>query len=820
MSGPAGLPERLYRIHGERDFLNPAWDDASARILVARLSPFRDVERSTPHQFLYREIRDAAPGAYVDFCFFPVGRDRAWRSANGVPWMLGLASGRGAAEFDAVLVSNAYTLELVNLAPSLERSGLPASRRERERLSADPAACARFPLVVLGGSNAMAAGSVIEGGQEGDSFPDGMFFGEGEGRAGRLAVELAAAARLPIRERAAALDAIAARTEGFWRAGSSSRVRQARATGDSWPVAAPPAIAGEESGTLRLEITRGCPGFCTFCFEGWERKPYRERSPAGIMEEAARLKAATGADTVELASYNFNAHSDIVEIIRRLNALFLRVNFMSQRADLLASVGGLPALETAADKRAFTLGVEGISARARAYFNKELSTAQALSAFRKLAAEDPREISLFYVLSGFEDKADLDEFAGFAGSLKAIADARPRAPRVIFSVGALVRMPFTPLGREALVLDPEPYRAIAARMKEETESRGFEFRGPDEWDEYRLSQVLALAPPEAFSLLRELAARGHCYDRGLSAGAWKAARSFLDRNETLGEAFTARKGEGWEFPLAFVEPAVSPAFLEARFAAASAAVEDPSCFEGGLCAGCGACADDAERGFLTGHSITPAGAADIAALRSVMERKRKPPVTWMPAELPEELAEAHPRHAAARFAAGLMAAVPELVPLYLSAEDAFLKSADCAGRLPRAWGPTWYRLSWFDLPDPALLAAAGLSMLDHAPEPGALRALAVLRGASPAAADSVTGAFLQEMSMPFTLVKDPSGSRFSVSEKGRKKRNVLSARRFPGAGGTALLELDCGPKFDLSRLGELCAARDIGLVLRVEPRPS
>lgn len=252
--------------HAETDFGNPPWAGADLRVLIARLSPFRDVERSTPHQFLFRELRDAADGAapdtavYADFSFFPPERERDALSAGGQPWLRGIASGRGAAEFDLVLVSNAYTLELVNLAPALARSGIPPSRDERDRLSR---LGTRFPVIALGGSNAMAAGAVAQraaGAEAGDSFADCLFFGEGEGRAGTLALGLARASRLGFDARLAAIDALAAAIEGLWHTRSLRPVRQAKAVGGAYPRSAPPLLAGEESGTVRLEITRGSPG--------------------------------------------------------------------------------------------------------------------------------------------------------------------------------------------------------------------------------------------------------------------------------------------------------------------------------------------------------------------------------------------------------------------------------------------------------------------------------------------------------------------------------------------------------------------------------
>ena len=91
---------------------------------------------------------------------------------------------------------------------------------------------------------------------------------------------------------------------------------------------------------------------------------------AEISEAARELKAATGASGLEVFSYNFNTHADVFDLIFELNRIFRRVNFMSQRLDILADSPALAAHELAADKRSFTLGIEGISDRMRRYFRK------------------------------------------------------------------------------------------------------------------------------------------------------------------------------------------------------------------------------------------------------------------------------------------------------------------------------------------------------------------------------------------------------------------------------------------------------------------
>lgn len=815
--------DALYAAYSETAFGNPAWAAAEARFLIVRLSPFRDVERSTPHEFLYREARAAMPGAYIDFCFFPTRRDRAVLEAAGVPWMHGIASGRGALEFDALLVSNSYTLELVNLAPFLVSSGIPASRRAREA-AREPVSFessgGRYPLIVLGGSNAMASAAQYDE-ASGDSIVDAVFFGEGEGAVRELVPGLAAAAREPRTARLAALEALAGRVRGFWPTASRMPVEQARAPADAYPSGAPPVLAGAEAGTSRLEITRGCPSFCSFCFEGWERKPFRERPLASVVAEARRLKAATGVDTVELASYNFNAHADVVGVITALHGVFWGVGFQSQRVDILARSPSLVRFEAAAGKRSFTVGVEGVSSRMRAYYSKGLDEADLRSVLERIVREGARELKLFYILSGYESDDDLAELSAFVGWLRGVVSAQAAPPRVMFSAGELVRMPFTPLQHEALILDEAAYAGIRSRFEAIVAAGGFEARAPERFDEYCLSQILASAPAGSLALLLAMAERGYVYDRNLTPGAWEFARERLLGSEERAAALIAEKPRDYPFPYSFVRPVVSRDHVYGRFLDAKRQVERPSCL-GGDCAACGACQGD-ERAFLTAHRLDSATEADLRAVEAVVAAKRRPSETWIRAVLPREAAQADPAYTATLFRKGLYAALPALVDTVWTAEDAMLKGKADLERLPGAWGDTWYRVLSSAPLDHETLEAAGYSVLYAAPAPERLYLRVSLAGASHAEACRLVAGFLVASAIPHTLMKTAAATVFAVSDKGKKKRNVLAASvpaSVPAAGaGGSVVELACGPKYDVAALMRQAEKRGLSPELRVGLEP-
>ena len=160
---------------GNPTFDNPDFADAAYRVLIVRLSPFRDVDKSIPHLFLFQEVRQALPDAFIDLAFFPTAAQRERFERDDVPFLLGTQSLRSADEFDLILISNAYTLELINLPYLLIHSRIPLFSSQRGP---------EWPIIILGGSNALATQAIIR--EDGDSLVDGIFFGEGEGLVSRL----------------------------------------------------------------------------------------------------------------------------------------------------------------------------------------------------------------------------------------------------------------------------------------------------------------------------------------------------------------------------------------------------------------------------------------------------------------------------------------------------------------------------------------------------------------------------------------------------------------------------------------------------------
>ncbi|HQE91660.1 MAG TPA: radical SAM protein [Anaerolineae bacterium] len=679
----------LYRPAPNPTFGNPPFETASFSALIVRLSPFRDVDRSTPHLFLFQAVRRALPNAYIDMAFFPPQYDRERLTVAGVPLLVGTQSWRSVEDFDVALISNAYTLELINLPYLLYHSGVPLLASER-----DPA----FPPLILGGSNAMAAQAIVT--ETGDCVADALFFGEGERQVETLLRVLAENAVLPKPER---LLQAAASVTGLWIANHAGcqlalqTVRKAVCTdprGDDL-LTDYPLLDGPAAATAKLPLNYGCSAFCTFCFEGYERKPYRELPPETILAAARQLKQQQGANEVDLYSFNFNTHQDILTLLLTLNRLYDRVSFKSQRVDGLATLPGLLEAEVSADKRSFTLGIEGISRRMRAFLHKSLADTAIESVLARLLRQKIREIKLFYILTGHETEVDLIEFRAFVSHLKALRQCGNRGVRVIFSFGLLVRMPFTPLRHDRLFLDETEWRQIIGATQSACETNGFEFRLATPWDEYAVAQVLALGGYWLHAPVLALAQQGYCYDIALTPGYWNALRRWMEEHGQWNAGFLGEKGMDYPFPLDFVHADVTPRFLYDQYRQALAGADDGYCL-GSQCLACGACTDAEQRRAITGHAMHHPGGAYLRELEDVMRVKWRLKPVYARVWLPPEVAGRDPAWLNAWMMRVWLAQYPDLLDNLLSVEESLFTTKDHRRRFANLYGKTVFALKAWD----------------------------------------------------------------------------------------------------------------------------
>lgn len=562
-------------------------------ILIIRLSSCRDTAASSTHAVLEELIRSVFPKAEVDIAFLPP------KSRSQV---VGRLSGRDWSLFDLVLVSNAFVQEALNLPWLLHANQVPVWADARAE---------SFPPVLLGGANACVTQCLVTDAQR--AVPDAIFFGEAEEALPRFLQRWQMHAGLCKQAR---LCMASEGCEGFWVAGEKGPIQHAVARTDfaqtTLRVEEPSSVwqvDTEHAGTGRLTVSRGCPAFCSFCFEGYERKPYREMPLDVAVQRAKALKQVYGLRTLELDAFNLNTYASLQPLVEQCVRLFDRVAFKSQRADGVAAQPAIIALERAAGKQSFTLGIEGISGRMRAFLNKSLSDADLMSAVQTVLQQRVREMKLFYILTGHETAEDLAEFNAFCERVQASVTALRSTTRIIFSIGRLVRMPNTPLIFDRLFLREEEWRFCVDGVAAACRRNRLECRFAFEWPDYLGTQLLAACGHAHAVRIVALAMEGLSYH-----GPWSLAEATRLR-AAVPEIFeVGAAGAQDAFP--WVTRSVSPEFVKAAWEAAEAMRDRGYCL-GTTCQACGACSADNERSMIVRHPRF--AAIDEACVQRVAE---------------------------------------------------------------------------------------------------------------------------------------------------------------------------------------------------------
>lgn len=768
------------------------WESRGFRVLVARLSTWQDTLESFTHRVLYSMLRDME-GVYPDLSWVPPARDGHILTEAGVPWLLGSGTHRDARDFDVLALSNALVQEIVNIPVLLERSGIPVSRRER-------AGREDLPLVVLGGANALYASALFGP----DSPIDVVFAGEEPEHIQDLFRRLQQAKdehRTREERIAAALEVPGTYLPDTWAPVARKR-HASKPDLNRFKLAEPIPAAVGVAGTASLQISEGCPYFCSFCAESWSRKPYREVGLQEARDSALAMKRELGLSHLDLYSFNFNTYEHIRPLVAGLLEDFASVGLKSQRFDAIAHDPTFVRLLQVAGKTSITCGLEGISPRLRRYLQKDLSEEELDRSLDTLLRARLRELKVFVIVTGREEQEDFDAFKAFLYRLKDKLRRCASAPRTVVSATPLVRFPWTPMEFEDMP-DPKTLSRLCGFTKATAVSAGFEFRGAADVEEAWVSQVLVRARgPEILEAVREAQRRTDFVFRDkIDPEFFEALRAvFVERDIEPDSTVQGYDPEVLEStPWQELNPGVTRRFLTSEWKRCLEFIQTPVCLgwvdEEGHCHACGAC-DKPEREAIT-HARQPPR-QDLEALdRKIRDLRRSETLVGVEVELapvcqglPRDLVEAW--HARA-----WMQAFPELVRGYRRHEPDEEESFLSTGRrvLTSVWLPEAAENVRQILSDPDRRAALDAFFAPY----GRILGLPadpprrfVLRGA----AMLDPSRWVTERGLKHTFRRDGAARRWEFPKETLKKRILKDLVRTE-EDGVAVLTVDADEKFDV-----------------------
>jgi radical SAM superfamily enzyme YgiQ (UPF0313 family) len=201
----------------------------------------------------------------------------------------------------------------------------------------------------------------------------------------------------------------------------------------------------EMSMKFMVEISRGCPCMCRFCWAGYNYLPVRGFSRAQIIERAREVRAVT--DKVGLVSTAVCDHPEIDGIVDDLAALGFQVSVASLRLDDLTPGFVLKLADTGI--QGLTLAPECGTDRMRRILNKQFSNEEILEKATWIFENGIGNLKLYYMVGlPWETHADVEGIVTLTEQIRErmleVGRKRGRIGRIHPSVNPFVPKPGTP----------------------------------------------------------------------------------------------------------------------------------------------------------------------------------------------------------------------------------------------------------------------------------------------------------------------------------------------------------------------------------------
>lgn len=346
---------------------------------------------------------------------------------------------------------------------------------------------------------------------------------------------------------------------------------------------------------LNVEILRGCARGCRFCQAGMMYRPVRERSADNVVNAVVCGLRETGYDEVSLTSLSSTDHSQIAEILQRLNNEFdgkgVRISVPSQRLD---SFGVEMADLVAGQKKGgLTFAPEAGTQRLRDVINKNVTEEDLFGAIDAAFSAGWRRCKLYFMI-GLPTETD-DDIKGIASLAQRAYDrAKANVPpeqrgsvRMSISVAVFVPKAQTPFQWDGQISPEETLRRIGLLR------RSVKYKAVDvHWHDPSTSFVEAVMSrggrevADWVLLAWKKGARFDAWTELFNRQAWEEAAAELGLDP---EAIAQATYEpGYVMPWAHISAGVSPRFLALERKRAQQEVTTADCtYE--KCTGCGAC---------------------------------------------------------------------------------------------------------------------------------------------------------------------------------------------------------------------------------------
>ena len=357
-----------------------------------------------------------------------------------------------------VAFSVSFEEDYLNLLGMLDRARIPLRRRERTETD---------PLVLMGGSCAAINPLPMS------EFVDVFALGAGENLLAAIQTaheELSAKAEI--------LERLAG-TPGFYVPAHHRpeedeelpKLRKLELTGEQMatpgnlPTTAIVTPRTEFRDKFLVEMSRGCPEKCKYCWATFGMGSFRFHPTDAILAALERARSVT--DQVGFVATAVGDHPEIGRILREADAAGFRAAVSSIRIPAVTPDVLEPLRRSGAGS--ITLAPETGSDALRFKMNKPIPNAVLLEKVRLIFEHGFRSLKLYFIVGmPGETDEDVDAIAELAAECRALgAEVAPRTgvmPEIQLGVNVLIPKPYTPWQREAMV-DEKTLKAKIRRVR-------------------------------------------------------------------------------------------------------------------------------------------------------------------------------------------------------------------------------------------------------------------------------------------------------------------------------------------------------------------
>jgi len=434
------LQERHTRLREAEVFLEDVPRHGSFRVALVWPNLYFVGMSNLGFQAVYR-LLNRTPDVVCERAFLPDDEDTLELERTGSP-LVSFETGKPLRDFDAIAFSISFENDYLHVLQVLRLAGIPLRAKDRGP---------RDPLVILGGAAMFLNPEPLA------PFADLVAVGEGEPIVPRMMEALLGGA-----DPRKGLESLQPK-DGFYipkhydvRYHADGTVAAYDGPGRitrqrGWPGAMgfPQSVIltphTEMSMKYMVEISRGCPCMCRFCWAGYNYLPVRGFTRAELVARAREVRGITG--KIGLVSTAVCDHPEIDGIVDDLAGMDYEVSVASLRLDDLTPQFVFKLADTGV--QGLTLAPECGSDRMRQILNKQFTNAEILDKASWIFENGIENLKLYYMVGlPFERHEDVEAIVTLTDQIRErmlqVARGRGRIGRIHPSVNPFIPKPGTP----------------------------------------------------------------------------------------------------------------------------------------------------------------------------------------------------------------------------------------------------------------------------------------------------------------------------------------------------------------------------------------